>query len=379
MKLAIIGSGPLAIQAAVHFHKLGGQVILFQNGPLGGGIHFSLEYFPDLDLKRYWENEIVPLIEYIEEEGIAMKGEVLRVHKRFLSDDEEVGDGHTRLTDLFRVVYSVNPTESILKQVAENPEIFKQLGEDVLKSLHVPVESFIDFDLVIEASGSGKKLRMMGPGGVLALNENNLKNNSPFYYEKEIFSKFSEKGLKSLVLVGEGPLSEMTLMKLTPWLFAEEDRKLFWVRHTTTDISSLHIAKVSEKTFTNAKKKFEESIREWRELDEFVRVKIPEPQEPVRKLTIYSGFNVTAVDKLLDQNEIFVTIESPEFRKERSVGADLKTLSVDAVLVSQGYFPDSLLKQGMCDHEPGFYQMDSIHVLDEIEKNIMSYFSKALP
>lgn len=377
MKLAIIGSGPLAIQAAVHFHKLGGNVILFQKGPLGGGIHFSLEYFPDLDLKRYWENEIVPLIEYIEAENIAIKGEVLRVHKRFLSDNEEVGEERTRLADLFRVVYSVNPTESILKQVAENPEIFKQLGEEVLKSLHVPVESFIDFDLVIEASGSGKQLRMMGPGGVLALNENNLKNNAPFFYEKEIFSKFSEAGLKSLVLVGEGPLSEMTLMKLTPWLFAEEDRRLYWIRSATADISSLHIAKVSNKAFEKDKKKFEDKIREWRALDDFVKAKIPEPQEPIKKLTIYSGFNVTAVDKLLDQNEIFVTIESPDFRKARSIDLDLKTLSVDAVLVSQGYFPHSLLKQGMRDNEPGFYQMDSIEALDEIEKNIMTFFSKA--
>ncbi len=173
MKLAIIGSGPTAIMSAVHFHKLGAEVILFQKSPLGGGIPFSLLHFPDLDLKRFWENEITPMIEYIEEEKLSLKGEVLRVHKRFLQDDEELESGRSRMTDLFRVVYSVNPADSILKQVEENPEIFKQLGPEVLKSLHIPVESFIDFDLVIEATGAGKHLRMMGPGGVFALNENN--------------------------------------------------------------------------------------------------------------------------------------------------------------------------------------------------------------
>jgi hypothetical protein len=379
MKLAIIGSGPLAIQAAVHFHKIGAEVVLFQKAQLGGGIHFSLEYFPDLDLKRYWENEIIPLIEYIETEKLAIKGEVLRVHKRFLQDDEEVENGHTRLTDLFRVVYSVNPTESILKQVAENPEIFKQLGEDVLKSLHVPVESFIDFDLVIEATGSGKKLRMMGPGGVLALNENNLKDNSPFYYEKEIFKNFNEIGKTRIVLIGEGPLAEMTLMKLTPWLFSDQAQTLVWVRHTTSNITDLHIAKVSEKNFEKQKIIFEEKLREWRELDDFVKAKIPAPLEPVRKLTIYSGFNVTSVDKLLDQKEIFVTIESPEFRKEKSESTELKTLAVEAVLISQGYFPQSILKQGMRDDEPGYYQLDSLDFLNEIEKKIMLFFSKANP
>jgi hypothetical protein len=344
---------------------------------LGGGIHFSLEHFPDLDLKRYWENEIVPLIEYVEENGIALKGEVLRIHKRFLSDDEIIDNERTRLADLFRVVYSVNPADAILKQVEENPEIFKQLGEEVVKSLHLPVESYIDFDLVIEATGSGKKLRMMGPGGVPALNENNLKNNSPFYYEKEIFSKFSEKGLKSLVLIGEGPLAELTLMKLTPWLFAEDDRRLYWIRHTTTDITGLHIVKVSNKTFEKQKVVFENKLREWRDLDDFVKVKIPQPLEPVKKMTIYSGFNVTSVDKLLDQNQIFVTIESPEFRKDRSEQLELKTLPVDAVLVSQGYFPESVLKIGMAAIEPGYYQMDSISNLDEIEKEIMTFFSRA--
>jgi hypothetical protein len=379
MKLAIIGSGPIAIQAAVHFHKIGAQVILFQNSPLGGGIHFSLEYFPDLDLKRYWENEIVPLIEYIETENLAIKGEVLRVHKRFMHDDEEVGDGRSRLADLFRVVYAINPAESILKQVEENPEIFKKLGPEVLESLHIPVESFIDFDLVIEATGSGKKMRMMGPGGVLALNEKNLKANSPFYYEKEIFKNFSEVGKKRLVLIGEGPLAEMTLMKLTPWLFAETDRELFWVRHTTSDISSLHLAKVSDKSYDKQKLNFEEKLREWRDLDDFIKVKIAAPAEPSRKLTIYSGYNVTAVDKLLDKNEIFVTIEAPDFRTEKTQGPDLKTLSVDAVLVSQGYFSRSILKHGMRDNEPGYYQLDSIDLLNEIEKDILSYFSKANP
>jgi hypothetical protein len=377
MKLAIIGSGPIAIQTAVHFHKLGAEVILFQKSPLGGGIHFSLQYFPDLDLKRYWENEIIPLIEYIETEGIALQGEVLRVHKRFLSDDEEVAEGRTRLTDLFRVVYSVNPSESILKQVEENPEIFKQLGEEVLQSLHIPVESFIDFDLVIEATGTGKQLRMMGPGGVLALNENNLKNNSPFYYEKEIFSKFSELDKTSLVLVGEGPLAEMTLMKLTPWLFAKEDRKLYWIRHTTNDISGLHLAKVSEKAYEKQKVNFEEKLREWRDLEDYIKVKIPIPIEPFKKLTIYSGFNVTSVDKLLDKNEVFVTIESPDFRKNKSELVELKTLAVDAVLVSQGYFSQSVLKQGMREIEPGYYQMDSIDLLKDVESNIMSFFHRA--
>jgi hypothetical protein len=88
---------------------------------------------------------------------------------------------------------------------------------------------------------------------------------------------------------------------------------------------------------------------------------------------------VTSVDRLLDKNEVFVTIESPDFRKNKSETIELKTLAVDAVLVSQGYFPHSILKQGMKEIEPGYYQMDSIDLLNDIESNILSFFQKASP
>ena len=335
-----------------------------------------MQYFPDQDSKRYLENEITPLIEYIEENTLALKGEVLRVHKRFLNDDEEIENGHSRLLDLFRVVYAVNPSEAILKQVEENPEVFKQLGEQVLASLHNPVESFIDFDLVIEATGGAKKMRLMGPSGVAAINELNLKNQAPFYYEKEIFSKFKIADQKTIILVGEGPYSELALMKLTNWLFQKPDHRLYWIRHSTSDVSALHLQKVSEKEFLKETKNFEEKIRQWRELDDFIKVKTPAPPEPMKKLMIYSGFNITSVDKLLDQPGVFITIESPDFRKNKSADTDLKTFSADAVLISQGFFNKSILKDGMREHEPGYYELDDLYKIPEIEKDILNYFSK---
>ena len=76
-------------------------------------------------------------------------GFVERVHKRFLSLDEEV-PGKSRLQDLFRVIFSNDPKNSILTQVESNPELFEKLGEEVLNSLNEAVESFEDFDLVID-------------------------------------------------------------------------------------------------------------------------------------------------------------------------------------------------------------------------------------
>jgi len=50
MKLAIIGSGPLAILSAQHFDQLGAEVVLFQKNPLGGNVRFLLKHFPDMRL-----------------------------------------------------------------------------------------------------------------------------------------------------------------------------------------------------------------------------------------------------------------------------------------------------------------------------------------
>ena len=136
MKLAIIGSGPLALFCAQHFEELGAEVVVFQRSPLGGSLRFMLEHGPEmqvaykqesLSVKSLWQNHLVSVIESLEKKNLTKAGEVLRVHKRFLSKSESISK-HTRLHDLFRVIYSVNPKEAILKQLEENPEMFKQLG-----------------------------------------------------------------------------------------------------------------------------------------------------------------------------------------------------------------------------------------------------------
>src|SRR5690606_16440004 len=74
---------------------------------------------------------------------------VNRIHKARLTKDQSLPGGRSRLSDMFRVVVSENPKGGVLKQVDENPEVFQKLGDDVLRSLHEPVETFHDVDLVI--------------------------------------------------------------------------------------------------------------------------------------------------------------------------------------------------------------------------------------
>jgi len=398
MKLAIIGSGPLAILSAQHFDQLGAEVVLFQKNPLGGNVRFLLKHFPDMrlpfngkekKLSEFWEQDLVPAIEYIEQRQLTKAGEVQRVHKRFLHNEETIY-GKSRLHDLFRVVFSVNPKEAILKQLEENPEMFKQLGDQVVDSLHMPVESFEDFDIVIDARGAGRDPMPMGAANACALNEKNIRGTAAIYYEKNSL-ECSLENKKSLVLVGNSDTAALALLKCKEWLFAKPEHTLSWVTHAEYT-NPFHHEWLNEEVkklvlevkthFEKEKEIFEKKIREWRDLEDYVKVKVPKPLEPEAKLKIFQGYDVTSVDRLLDREGVFATIESPDFRDYAPVN-DLKTLPADAILVGCGVIETSLVESGEKADEPGYYLLQGttlstgLHQIQKIEENILSFFSRA--
>lgn len=400
MKMAIIGSGPLAILTASHFDQMGADVTLFQRSPLGGNLRFLLDHFPDfkinykksiLTISEFFENEIVPAVTELEKYGLTKSGDVQRVHKRFLHPDESV-TGRSRLHDLFRVVYSMNPKETILKQLEENPELFKQLGEEVVNSLHKPVESFLDFDLVVEATGLGKMPAPMGAGKSLALNENNLRESSLLFYQKDIFTKLDLKDKKSIVIAGSGVSLKLSLLKLKEWLLSHPAHELHWVTHQKAEsICGIHwldeevsaFQKEINDRFEKNKEHFETKLREWRDLEDYVKVKVPKPVEPVPQLMVYEGYDVTSVDRLLDRAGVFATIESPDFRNFAKISGDMQTLSADAICIANGVMDDTLGGTSLIEEEPGYYVMRSTDInsaLSEIkliEESILNYFKKA--
>lgn len=400
MKMAIVGSGPLAILTAQYFDQMGASVTLFQRSPLGGNLRFLMDHYPDFKINyqksivtvsEFFESEIVPAVLELEKYNLTKQGDVLRVHKRFLHPDEEV-PGRTRMHDLFRVVYSLNPQETILKQLEENPELFKQLGDDVINSLHKPVESFLDFDIVIEAQGLGKAPAPMGAGRSLALNENNLKESSLLFYEKDIFTKLTLEDKKSIVIVGEGVSLKLALLKLKDWLLASPDRELHWVTNQTA-YTSCGVGWLDQEVesflqeiktrFEARKEEFETKLREWRDLEDYVKVKVAKPVEPTPPLIVHSGYDVTSVDRLLDRKGVFATIESPDFRDHSRVPSDMMTLAADVICVARGVEDERLAKNTLLVNEPGYYVMDAkdlnegLLMIKEIEADILKFFKKA--
>lgn len=400
MKMAIIGSGPLAILTASHFDKMGAEVVLFQRSPLGGNLRFMLDHFPELritynqkeiSLNDFFEQVMIPTVNHLEEFKLTKQGDVLRVHKRFVHPGENI-PGRTRLHDLFRVIYSLNPQETILKQLEESPDFFKQLGDDVIKSLHKPVESFEDFDIVIEATGLGKPPSPMGAGRSFALNENNLQDSTVLFYEKEIFTKLELENKKSIILIGEGVSLKTALLKFKTWLLETPGRQLHWVTHLKSDTSCGNswldnevssMLKEIDQRFETAKITFEKKMHEWRDLEDYVKVKIPKPIEPIPLLVVHEGYDVTSVDRLLDREGVFATIESPDFREFVKTPEDMMTLAADVMCIARGVKDFSLGGQSFELNEPGHYvlkatQLDSaVSEINEIEQKILNYFKKA--
>lgn len=399
MKMAIIGSGPLAILTAAHFDQIGAEVVLFQRSPLGGNVRFLMEEFPELKIQYkkenisvadFFETVIVPAVVELEKFELTKRGDVLRVHKRFLHK-EETAPNRTRMHDLFRVIYSQNPQDAILKQLEENPEFFKQLGDDVINSLHKPVESFEDFDIVIEASGMGKAPVPIGAGGSLALNENNLKESSLLYYEKDIFTKLDLENKKSVVIAGEGASLKLALLRFKDWLFKIPGRELHWVTYKAAntpcgnvwlDSEVARLLIEVETKFDKSKLEFEKKMREWRDLEDYVKVKIPKPVEPIPLLVIHQGYDVTSVDRLLDREGVFATIEAPDFRDFNTNKAEMMTLAADALCIARGVSSKNLAS-GLLNDEPGFYALQSTDIdsalfeIKKIEEKILNYFKKA--
>ena len=425
MKVAIIGSGPLAIEMALYLDSQQSTVVLFMKEQLGGSIKKMASLYPDLELDsstsewgrellgevgpistigEYWNNYLKPLSEHQVVRDFTRLGEVLRVHKRFLGTHEKVD---SRLSDLFRVVFTTNPSEDIIKQVKENPETFEKMGENFIESLKESIEFFEDFDLVVDCRGVINNPMPMGPGGSFALNEKNLKE----------FISYGVDGLKAIkkfndnevFIVGSGKTSALFMLTLKNWLAENSSRRIFLVTDEKKAFSKFFEESSSlskdlkqmlgqdQEKFDQDAKVFGEKINEWKSLEDFVRAKVARPVEPERKIAIFEGHNVTSVDKLLDKNKIFITLESPEFRGESLI----KTIGVDLVLVSTGYKIDTSIFEGMQTNfdlsnkhaendgvhsEPGFYTLGPIlkerygikEGLDQvaaISKNMFSYFT----
>lgn len=427
MKVAIIGSGPLAIELGIKLFFEEASVTIFARNEVGGAIKSLRHHLGDSilgdnflsitspqgwkilakdppdsipTLAAYWEEYLGPLTAKAEILNLVKKGEVLRVKKCFISPNED-----KRLRDLFRVFYSVNPKESILKSIEENPGVFEQLGKDVLNSLNEKMEFFEDFDLVVDARGVLFNSLPMGSSHGEALNESIIAKSTPVFYGLNGFENLKKikDNSKTILIVGSGETAASYLELLKDWLFASQDRKIFLVTKDCRpfeNIKNPNILENLKKLFYEIQEEYEQrveifqsEINQWKELEDYEKAKIAKPNEPFKRLDILSNSTISSLDRLLDRTNLFATVDSPE---------GIRTLAIDSIIVATGFQIETSIFKGLhmdfdygektaksfLHPEPGIYSLgpiirenrynlrDGLEQIPLILENMFTFFSK---
>ncbi|EQC47157.1 hypothetical protein [Bacteriovorax sp. Seq25_V] len=406
MKIAIIGNGALALECASYFYELGADIRLFKKNSgidnlLYSGVHdenYQALYTSWSNIDTPKENSKESYLTYLEKLeasllslNVIKYGDVKRIHKRVLRPGVMPADGKSRLVDLFRVVFKIDATKEIERQRLENTEIFEKLGNEVLESLKNSIESYEDFDLVINATGYYHTPLPMGPGDDYAINEIEVsKDNSNVFYG--LVKKEDLEDARVITLVGDDLLSLINLEVISELFKEKENLRLQIVcessnpffdrdrKSINSRISNFHnLIQFNQNEFDRLIKEFEVKINEWKALDDHVRAKKPRPAEPASRLTIFNGATVSAVDKLLDQNGLFLTIEGSELLSTRE---QLKTIGTDKIIVSQGVARQDEFEKLVID-EVGYFRIkneslaEGLSEFKNIENDMMKFFSRA--
>lgn len=377
MKIGIVGSGPAAAYAALRLNEFGADVRVFATRPWLSR------------LQNYCTNSSHPeemsqeLLDQLQKAQIRFfQGEVKRIHKARLTRSQSLPGGRSRLSDMFRIVVSENPEEGVLKQVQDNPEVFNKLGEDVLKSLHEPVESFHDVDVVIACFDELFTQPGLTPSGAMALNESRVARE--MITLSNLWDGHQTKG--QMLVVG-----------------GDDEALTFCARHSDSIIhvgiedeaSSSQIwqqaCELAANQWEEDKDTYQSKLHEWRALEDYMRAKVPCPSEPQARICYFENSAVVAVDRLIDRDGLFVTIEHEN--EEISTHSFSSIVNARRPIWRADIFTGLALPNGVPElvvtpDEPGFYALGvgnsviwhphaSKQELEEIEEDLGKWFRPA--
>ena len=428
MKLAILGSSPIALEAALRFHLHGAALTwfnfeeveyesLFHNSLKNGeytsslGLQVLREQGREYDLAEatdftYWkDNYLGPLSAVIKDGHRVKPHEVVSINKRYLSLGE-VPSSSSRFHDLFRIIFQVNPTEFIKEQQASNPETFERLTKELVDSLQTNLEMYEDFDLVVDLRRSTLTSSVSVTGRALGENKVSREQLKYGFDALKLGQKLNKhpEDVRELALIGAGSLSAEIVVGLFDWLrdprsrlFVVSDEswpfKAYMEKAEASEAQRLKtVFEYMEVEFQKDVSDFHHKLREWQELDDFVQAKKPKPVEPIPRLVFFSGHNATAVDQLIDKRRLFLTLEKPEFREglrhPENNQLELKTIGVDRILVANNLHKPKI-EVSLEPLEVGFYTFalclpnekeywsQDLEKLKGIEHEIFKLFSPA--
>lgn len=407
MKLAILGHSPLALEVAIRFHLHGAALTWYvgqEDSTLFDSSTFSTDSFiSDLGLgilkemnlgysvtaftwNEWKERYEKPLMDYLKIHQEVRTDEVVSVSKRFLAPGEKI-PGRSRFLDLFRIIYRVDPREFIEEQKDTNPETYKKLTEEFIQSLTSTIEMYQDYDLVLDLRCDLDRASAAASGKALGENRKSDK----VFYSIDALKKSklitTQDNFREIALIGSNSLTAEVLVSLSDWL-KDQRSTLFVVTteeepfkdfvneaHPTCLKKLIKLVQEIEDEFRQETDVFTKKLRDWQELDDFVKAKIPKPAEPIPRLNFFSGHNVTAIDELIDRKRMFLTLEKPEFRNGKkhpeNNNVELKTIGADLVFVTHAKKDRSFIE--VDDHEQGFFDLtpNRLNLRESWEKDLL--------
>ncbi len=425
MKVAILGHNPVGLEIALYFDQIGASVVwmgtnedlqkydsLYRSGYdlsllTGEQGMARLGATPELSsLDDYKNKYFSPLLSTLAQAQDVKVVEVESVNKRFIRKEEEI-EGRSRFLDLFRVRYSIDPKDFVETQKEANPEVYERLTSEMMSSLQSRIEMYEDVDLVINAA-ERMIPRSLGTNGA-ALGENRIKTEKLLYGEMALASLDGLKtnnDIREVVIVGSGEQAAVALIELHPWLLKTPSGRIFvasaeadpfvGLKENSSELYSRVqlILEQQNEEYKIESDEFLAKLRDWQELEDYIKAKIPRPAEPVPRLVFFSGHSISAVDQLIDKKRLFLTLEKPDFRQglkqPDNNGIDLKTIGADQILVLGGS-QRKVLDQDLRENEVGYFKIEMPSVwdqtrktklkmiLDKIEHEINTLFSPSRP
>ncbi len=400
MKIAIIGDSPKAIAAVKHFYDIQADVTWFcEKEP--NWSHSNFKFSDEKTFKQYYEEEYKEEKEKIASKVKINDNNVLRVMKRFLLKNEEIS-GRSRLADLFRVVFEIEPQVFIEEHQEKNPQFFQNLKFDMKELLEEKIEHFSDFDLVVDAQF--KRALDMGTSAP-CVRELSLRNRLDLYYGVECFSQ-KTNDYQEIALIGSGEMAAQFLLSLRTWLKNKENRIFIVTTEESpfASVSNIPLKKELDELIDEQNRLQEEEVEaflkkreEWNQLESYMQAKIKRPEEPIPQVVYFAGHNVTSVDALVDQRKFYLTCEIPPFRRaqvqKENAHLDLKTIGVQAAFVLTGnevnleLYESLKIKecQDVISEEPGVYFLgyeknesneETKKLLNRVQRDVEVYFSR---
>jgi hypothetical protein len=429
MKIAIIGNTLAAISSLIHFDQLEANLTWYSdgNGPaeLGKGEQLQGELpkallsdeFPgwveskglllagqseqiweNWDVFRSWvEQQFLP---WFQQNHQWTPAKVVRAHKRFWDQFENIPD-HGPMIDLFRVVIEQKHDRQVEQIAQENPELIKGLSERVRSSLKGSLEYFSDYDALIMASDRFLRPNSIGPGQHQAVGERYLADSEVVTYGLDAFDENDNhlrtvKQTESIAIIGSGLLALQKAIELSQGLLEGSIERVFLITNEYQLFQRLRGErpdlleqwdKVQEKMqakFDQEIQRFYSELEQWQSLESYEKAKIKKPQEPIPFFVPLPGHNITAVDRLIDQEKVFLTCEVPSFRikqvQDENAQFPLKTLSLDRVFVLTGFLPDN--DWAYLEDTIGAYfihpnEKNTEDRLKVIESDLLQYFKRS--